>query len=108
MFEVSGRHKEPQPATGMEKLARERADRSLELAALIPWATIHSTYTAEFDPEQGQALYERALALARDVQDHRAEAQALWNLMLLTSGGGRPPGRGLRRAGVAPRGGIGA
>jgi predicted ATPase/class 3 adenylate cyclase len=90
MFEVSGRHKEAAASyRELERLARERGDRSLELAALIPWATIHSTYTAEFDPEQGQALSERALALARDVQDHRAEAKALWNLMLLTLFAGR-------------------
>ncbi|HKZ83770.1 MAG TPA: adenylate/guanylate cyclase domain-containing protein [Anaerolineae bacterium] len=90
MFEVSGRHKEAAASyRELERLAHERGDRTLELAALIPWATIHSTYTAEFDPEQGQALSERALALARDMQDHRAEAKALWNLMLLTLFAGR-------------------
>ncbi len=89
-FEVSGRHKEAAAAyRELERLARERGDRALELAALIPWATIHSTYTAEFDPKQGQALSERALALARDVPDYRAEAKALWNLMLLTLFAGR-------------------
>ncbi|UCC50153.1 MAG: AAA family ATPase, partial [Anaerolineaceae bacterium] len=46
----------------LETLARERVDRNLELAALIPQATIYSTATVEYDLEQGRALSERALA----------------------------------------------
>ena len=53
------------------------------LAALIPQVTIRVTLTAEFDPEQGRALSERARGLALELHDHRAEAKVLWNLMLL-------------------------
>ena len=67
----------------METLGRERYDRSLELAALIPQATVHSTFTARFDPQRGEALSKRTLSLARELGDRRAEAKALWNLMLV-------------------------
>lgn len=67
----------------LEQLGRETGDGALELAALIPQATLHSTFTAKFNPKRGRALSERALALARDLNDHRAEAKTLWNLMLL-------------------------
>ncbi|HZD11089.1 MAG TPA: AAA family ATPase, partial [Candidatus Binatia bacterium] len=67
----------------LEALGRERAGRSLELAALVPQATIHSTPTVKRDPKRALALSERALSLARELNDPRAEAKSLWNLMLL-------------------------
>jgi predicted ATPase/class 3 adenylate cyclase len=73
----------------LETLARERADSTLELAALIPRATIYSTATVKQDLEQGQALSERALALSQEVKDLRAEAKVLWNMMLLEVSAGR-------------------
>jgi predicted ATPase len=60
----------------LEALARERNDLRLELAALIPQATVHSTFTVEFDPHQGRALSDRALALSRRLGDPRAEAKS--------------------------------
>ena len=75
----------------LESIAQERGDVSLELAALLPSATVHSTFTASFDPEQGRALSNRTLALAQGLKDHSAEAKALWNLMLLEMYGGRDP-----------------
>ena len=77
----------------LEALARERADRSLELAALIPQATIHSTPTVKHHPQRGLALSERALYLARELNDHRSEAKSLWNLMLLDTYTGHDPQR---------------
>ncbi len=67
----------------LETLGRERDDLSMELAALLPQATLHSTYTAVFNPRRGRLLSEQALALGRQLNDHRAEAKALWNLMLV-------------------------
>jgi tetratricopeptide (TPR) repeat protein len=67
----------------LETLAREKQDPTLELAALLPQATLRSTFTAKFNPQLGRALSERALALAQELQDHHAEAKALWNLMLI-------------------------
>ncbi len=67
----------------METLARERGDRSMELSALILRATVHSAPTARYDAAQAQALCDRALRLAGELGDRRAEAKILWNLMLL-------------------------
>ena len=66
----------------LEQLGTERGDQRLELAALVPQAIIHSTYTTHYDPRKGQQIAERALGLAQSVQDPRAEAQALWALLL--------------------------
>ena len=66
-----------------ESLARERDDGAMRLVALLPQATVHSTYTVKFDPERGEELSKQALILARELEDHGAEAKALWNLMLL-------------------------
>lgn len=67
----------------LEALARERGDRALELAALIPQATIHATLTTRQDRQKGEELAQRALALAQALQDRRAEAKAYWNLMMV-------------------------
>ena len=67
----------------LEQLGRQLEDRTMEISGLIPQATILSTYTGKFDPEQGRALSTRSLALARELEDYRSEAKALWNLMLL-------------------------
>jgi class 3 adenylate cyclase/tetratricopeptide (TPR) repeat protein len=68
----------------LEQLGRELDAPALELAALLPQATLHSTFTAKFNPQRGRALSERALELARGLKDVRAEAKALWNLMLVS------------------------
>jgi tetratricopeptide (TPR) repeat protein len=67
----------------LEKLAHERDSRQMELAALTAKGTIHSTYTDSYDPELGDALSRRALALAQELGDPRAEAKSYWNLMLV-------------------------
>ncbi len=67
----------------LEALARERGDRALEIAALLPQATVFSTYTSRFDPVKGEAVSKQTLALARELDDHQTEATALWNLMLV-------------------------
>jgi tetratricopeptide (TPR) repeat protein len=83
-FEINGRYDDALlNYQELEALARERDDRALELSALIPQATLRSTFTAKFNPGLGRALAERALALAQALQDHHAEAKALWNLMLI-------------------------
>ena len=75
----------------LEALARERGDRALEIAALLPQATVFSTYTTRFDPVKGEAVSKQTLVLARELDDKQAEAKALWNLMLVkTFSGGDP------------------
>ena len=67
----------------LQSFAQEHADRGMELAALIPQATVHSTSNPKFDPEKGRELSNTGLSLARELDDYRAEARVLWNLMLL-------------------------
>jgi len=74
----------------MEALARERGDRTLEMTALILRATIHSTPTPRFDPEQGQMLLDQALAMAHELGDRVAEVRILRNLMRFGTFQGRP------------------
>lgn len=63
--------------------ASERSDPAMELAALLLQATQRVTPTAIFDPRIGQELCDRALELARKLNDGAAEARVLWNLLLL-------------------------
>ncbi len=81
-LELSGQYAEAlRGYEEMEALARERGEPPLELAALMARATIHISPDTHFDAAQGRALSERALALAGELGDRRAEARALWNLM---------------------------
>jgi tetratricopeptide (TPR) repeat protein len=77
--------------THMEQTALERADRSLELASLIAQATLRSMYSPAFDVIQAQTLSDRALVLARALNDRAAEARILWNLMRIHSEVGGDP-----------------
>lgn len=67
----------------LEDMGRIRHDRSLELAALVPQASIYSTLNVKFDPQLGRELSRQALDLAIELRDHEAEAKALWSLMLI-------------------------
>ena len=67
----------------LEQLGQQRNDSKVRLAALIQSATIRSVPTAMFNPEQAQALSERALALTHELGDPKAEAKILWNLSLV-------------------------
>jgi predicted ATPase len=69
----------------MERLAFERRDPAMELAALIPQGTIYATANRVHNPERGQALLEKALHQAQVLGDRAAEAKILWNLLLLNS-----------------------
>lgn len=71
-------------------LSRARGDPHLELASLMLQATLRATPTAVFDPHIGQEICDRALALARALQDGAAEAKILWNLLLLNGFSGHP------------------
>ncbi len=75
---------------GMQAAARQRGDRSMELNALILEGTIRVAPTAVRNIDEGHSLSERALALARELNDRPAEAKILWNLMLLHRHAGDP------------------
>lgn len=74
----------------MLTLARERGDRSMELAALTARATVLSIPSQVYDAGRAEILSEQALALARELGDRAAEAKILWNMMLLHRSFGRP------------------
>lgn len=68
-----------------ESLAIQRGDNALQLAALLPLATIYSTPTIAFDATRGRTLSNLALSLARELGDRPSEARVLWTLMLLSN-----------------------
>ena len=74
----------------MEELARHRDDRSMELASLVPRVALHGEPTAVHDPEEGRAVGERALSMARELDDRRVEAEILWGLSLANFFANRP------------------
>ncbi len=67
----------------LECEADRRDDDKLRLGALIGKAIIHSTFTPLFDPDLGLPLAEKALQLADRLDEHDAEAEVLWTLMLV-------------------------
>lgn len=76
------------------KQSAARADPALELAALMATATIHSIPSVVYEPKRAQELSDRALVLARELDDKAAQAKILWNLMLMNS----RVGMGIHRA----------
>ncbi|UCG26106.1 MAG: tetratricopeptide repeat protein [Chloroflexota bacterium] len=66
----------------MLKLAQDRNDKRLELAAKMAQATIHSIPSKVFDAGRSLQLSEEARNLAHDLGDSSAEAKISWNLML--------------------------
>jgi tetratricopeptide (TPR) repeat protein len=74
---------------GLEDRGRASGVRRMELSALLNSAKVYATPNPAHDPDQALALLRRALELARSLGDRAAEAQILWNLMvLLVYGGG--------------------
>lgn len=66
----------------LRALARERNLPALELAAMLPLATLFATPNPAQDLTQADQLNTAALSLARALNDRAAQAQVLWNLML--------------------------
>jgi tetratricopeptide (TPR) repeat protein len=65
------------------ELAQTRGEPAYELAGLMLQATLRATPTSVFEPRIGQVICDRALQLARDLNDGAAQAKILWNLLLL-------------------------
>jgi class 3 adenylate cyclase/tetratricopeptide (TPR) repeat protein len=77
----------------MVDVARERADDAMELAARSAIALLYSTPTPLFDPERGRSSSEENVTMARRLGDRRAEARALWNILVANIYGGGDPRR---------------
>ncbi|MEE8465928.1 MAG: adenylate/guanylate cyclase domain-containing protein, partial [Dehalococcoidia bacterium] len=67
----------------LEELGRKTQDAALEMAALAPIITIHSTLSGRPDTDLARALSARSLVLAQQLGDHASEAKTLWNNLLL-------------------------
>jgi class 3 adenylate cyclase/tetratricopeptide (TPR) repeat protein len=72
----------------MRSDGHERGDESFELAAATRIALLYSTPTPKFDPERGRRLSGENVATARRLGDRRAEARALWNIVVANIYGG--------------------
>jgi tetratricopeptide (TPR) repeat protein len=83
-FELNAQYPEAlQNYLEMEAVAAARKDRTLELQSIVLRTTLHATATPLFDPVLARQLSDRALALARELDDRAATAKILWNLLLL-------------------------
>lgn len=83
-LEITGRYEQAiKHYQALELMAEDSQDQDVELTAILAQATIFSTLTGKMDLEKGRLLGARAFELARQVEDPRAEAKALWNLMLV-------------------------
>lgn len=90
-LELSGRYTEALAGyADMDRAARARGGRALELASLMARATLRATPTPVHDPAEARLLLDQALALARELGDPGAEAKGLWNMMLLSKFTGYP------------------
>jgi len=76
----------------MERVARARGDRSLELASLMEQAQLRAIFSPIFDPALARTLLDQALGLAGELHDREAEARILWTLMRITVNAGDDPG----------------
>lgn len=68
----------------------------MRLAALIPQATVRSTFNRASDQEEGRRLLKEAQTLASELGDERAESKVLWTLMLNNVSSGGPPEERIR------------
>jgi class 3 adenylate cyclase/tetratricopeptide (TPR) repeat protein len=68
----------------LETFGKEQRESEMELAAIIPQATLYSIPTGKIDFEQGSKLSARSLKLAEELQDLSSKAKALWNMLLLS------------------------
>jgi predicted ATPase len=64
----------------MEAWAAAQGDQPARLAAMAARATIYVKPSVEQNQALGYDLSQQALALARELDDRRAEAEVLWNL----------------------------
>jgi tetratricopeptide (TPR) repeat protein len=77
----------------MQAEARARGDEPMELAANTAISLLFATATPKFDPERGRRMSEENVVMARRLGDRRAEARALWNIVVANIYGGGDAGR---------------
>ncbi|HYY07212.1 MAG TPA: adenylate/guanylate cyclase domain-containing protein [Actinomycetota bacterium] len=72
----------------MHAEARAHGDEPMELAANTAISLLYATATPKFDPERGRRMSEENVVTARRLGDRRAEARALWNIVVANVYGG--------------------
>ncbi|MBE7472930.1 MAG: AAA family ATPase [Anaerolineales bacterium] len=65
----------------LDAAAVERQDKPMLLAALVVIGAIRSNPTPVFDPAEAEAVAEKGLTLAQELDDLAAQAKINWNLM---------------------------
>jgi tetratricopeptide (TPR) repeat protein len=89
MLELAGRYEEAiANYRELETLGRERSQPAMELRGLARQATLHAIPSAVIDREQGRALSNRTLEMARELEDPSMQSLGLWNLMRVEELGG--------------------
>jgi len=84
VFEVTGR--DPEALSTYEEMtefSRARDDRALELQSLLLQGKLRSVLSVAFDRAKALALADEANVLARELGDRKAQAQSLWNQLLV-------------------------
>jgi class 3 adenylate cyclase len=83
VLELSGRYEQALAVyDDMHAFGSERADRSLEMSALMAKATIYSIFSQLHNPELSAKLLLDALDISRELGDRAAQTKLSWNLML--------------------------
>jgi len=91
------------------RLAEEKQNLPMKLAALVSTGTIYSTANDLFDAAKAETLANEALALAQELKDEPSEAKILWNLLNMYRLSERPPlalGAGERSMELARKNGL--
>ena len=73
----------------MRREALQLGAEEMQLAALVPLATLYCTPTSIYNLELGESLSQQALQLAQDLENKPAEAKILWNLLNVNRFSGR-------------------
>jgi class 3 adenylate cyclase/tetratricopeptide (TPR) repeat protein len=83
VLELSGRYEQALAIYDeMHAFGSERADRSVEMSALMAKATIYSIFSQLHNPELSAKLLLEALEISRELGDRAAQTKLSWNLML--------------------------
>ena len=83
VLELSGRYEQALAVyEDMQTYGHEKADRSMEIAALMAKATIYSIFSQFHNSALSEQLLLEALEISREIGDLATQAKLNWNLML--------------------------
>ena len=83
VLELAGRYERAlETYDNFQEFGRERADRSIEMAALMAKAPLYSIFTPLHNSFLSEQMLIQALEISREIGDRAAQARLSWNLML--------------------------